>query len=328
MFSLIFILSVGIPVFGNKIVLYSIFLVREFFIALNLRKGHIKTTFVLVVFPLLVSAIYRDVILDVLAIGCSLVLGYTFAKRVIISRRSLLRVVLFLFVSHIFSFWSLYDIGIDRLPFWIYGESRHEVPLTSPFPFRPSGFFQEPSTLCAIYLALLALARKIGYDTLVWFLLFASLCTFSGISLLALIMVKWKRSLSSLRYWSIIFLPVLIYLLANNLLPFVMEKLVLYSDNIEDYSRVIDIMSITQSDVIFGKINYAGVILDNGPLLFLFIKFGVFALPLVFYIIKLTKNHAFLFIILFVKLSVTLPLIWLVLFYENTRNSRERTRVL
>lgn len=328
MSSLILILSVGIPVFGNKIVLYSTFLVRELFIALNLKKAHIKTTFILVVFPLFISAIYRDVVLDVVAIGSSLVLGYSFARRVTISRRSLLRVALFLLVSHIFSFWSLYDTGIDRLPFLIYGESRHEVPLTSPFPFRPSGFFQEPSSLCAIYLALLALARKIGYDTLVWLLLFASFCTFSGISLLALIMVNWKRSLISLRYWSIIFLPLIIYLLVNSLVPFVIDKVLLYSGNIENYSRVIDIISITRSDVIFGKMDYEGVILDNGPLLFLLLKFGVFALPLMFYIVTLTKNNLFLVIILFIKLSVTLPLIWLVLFYENTRNSRERTRIL
>ena len=65
-----------------------------------------------------------------------------------------------------------------------------------------------------------------------------------------------------------------------------------------------------------------GVSLDNGPIIYLLLFCGVYSIPIIFYIVKKSKNNTGLLLLLITKISITYPLLWVILRNnENVKSS-------
>jgi hypothetical protein len=317
MLEVLFLMFMGIPILGSKYYFYFAYVLREISRALRDKSVHIPKDIVVAILALIIVGFMRQKSLNFVAIIISMILGYNLARRIKLTSLDINRIFYFLVCFHVLSLVSLEVLEYDYFPSLMYGESRHQVPASSAFPYRPSGLFQEPSSFCVVYFALLAVCRSSGYDKITPFIVLAGLLTFSGISLLGLLMINWRVLLAKSKLFVLILVPFMYFVVSNYLIPFVQAKVTSYSSDLESYSRVADILNLSQSDVLFGKADVVGVILDNGALAFLFLSYGIFSFPLILSLVLRSRRNIAVFFLLFVKLPLTLPLLWFVIFYEN-----------
>ena len=317
MLEVLLLMFMGIPILGSKYYFYFVYVFREIIRALRDKSVYIPKDVVVAILALIIVGFSGHKNLNSLAIIISMMLGYNLARRIKLTSRHINRIFCFLVCFHVLSLISLEVLEYDYFPSLLYGESRHQVPASSAFPYRPSGLFQEPSSFCVLYFALLAVSRSSGYDKITPFILLAGLLTFSGISLLGLLMLNWRVLLGKSKLFVLILVPFIFFIVSNYLMPFVQAKVISYSSDLESYSRVADILNLSQSDVLFGKADVVGVILDNGALVFLFLSYGIFAFPLILSLVLRSRRNIAVLFLLFVKLPLTLPLLWFVIFYEN-----------
>ena len=323
MLDLLLLIFIGTPIFGSKFLLFLFAFVRQFLDYVNNNATQSFNLYVLLaLLPIIVLGTLKGELVTATSIAVSYFVGHSLAKSTQFTPTHLRQTVFVVVFLHLLSFLSLELIGYDFLPNLIFGESRHLVPLNSPFPYRPSAFLREPSNLCVLYFALIILSNtKKQYNTsLVCALM--SLLTFSGISILSIGLLSFQRM--KLNHVFII-VPVLGVLLFGVIGPFLLAKISAYAVDYSSYSRIADFLQWESVEVLFGKdtLTSTGVLLDNGPILFLFYKYGLFSLPLIAFLSKKAVSRPALFFMFCTKISLTLPLIWFLIFHDN--NSFRRT---
>ena len=265
------------------------------------------------------------------AVSLSIFLSFLISKSFTKIRLNSIKYVLFLFVGfHLFSYYSLITYGFDMIPSYLYGESRHLVGVNSLIEFRPSGLFLEPSTFSVSYSALtIMLLYNKDNDRfkklyLILSVVFAIL-TFSVISIISIIilLVYFRTFINSYLYRIILTLSSSFFIFSF-FTEFIIPKLSLYLENgIEKYSRVRLVFDALENFSLIPT-NYVsqGIALDNGAIVFLFLLAGIFSLPLITYLMKKSFLDFKILLLILSKISITYPLIWLLIKQSNeTQNS-------
>lgn len=233
-----------------------------------------------------------------------------------------LKTILLIFISfHAFSFYSLLTFGVDLIPEFLYEGSRHLVGVNDLIKFRPSGIFLEPSTFAINYIALTILFLKNKEQSgnkniyLLTSVVF-SLLTFSVISVISLLILIYyhKMFFNSFLVKLSVFI-IIGYLSYMFLISFVVPKINLYFvEGLENYARF-ELFFRMIEEFSLSPVNYVnqGVALDNGPIIYLLLFCGVYAIPLAIYMLIKSLKDFKIFLLILTKISVTYPLIWLIL---------------
>ena len=213
------------------------------------------------------------------------------------------------------------------IPFYLYGENRHLVGVNELIKFRPSGLFLEPSTFSINYSALTVLLlfnnEKNRFKRLYLILsVFFAILTFSVISVISFIilLVYFKRFINKYIYRGLVLLSSSIFIFFF-VTEFVVPKLSLYfNSGLENYTRV-ELIYRAFENFSLKPINYVseGVSLDNGPIIFLFLLAGVYSIPLIIYLLKKSLKDFKIFLLIFSKISITYPLIWVIMNKKNEK---------
>ena len=328
-FKILLMFLVGLPIFGSKLILYLILLLLCIPQIRNIRfKEYIYLFYILIV-PMLICEllIFQKAPVVSISIFCSMIIGYSVRE---IKIKSIIVVLTVLIASQIFSFYSIVNYGYDLVPQYIYGESRHLVGVNALIQYRPSGIYMEPSNLAVYYIAILIILflskEKYKYkNVLIIITTLFSILTFSVISLVSLliIIINYKRFVGNFIYKVIIAITSSLFTY-HFVTSFVVGKVNLYNEEgLDNYSRfelvykMIDNIGFVPENLI-----ELGVSLDNGPIIYLLLFCGVYSIPIIFYIVKKSKNNTGLLLLLITKISITYPLLWVILRNnENVKSS-------
>lgn len=328
-FKILLIFLVGVPIFGSKYILYLLLLLLFIpeFIKFRFKK-FLLLFYVLILPPLICELfIYQQFPFVSLSIFFSLLIGHSVQE---IKIKSIIVILTFLILFQLFSFYSLINYGYDLVPNYLYGESRHLVGVNDLIQFRPSGIYMEPSTLSIYYTGILIIIflnkEKFKYkNVLIIIAALFSVLTFSIISLvsLLLILINYRRFVTNFLYR--LFLAIISSLFVYNFVTyFVIGKISLYNEKgLDNYSRFELVYKMIDNIGLFpNNLTELGVSLDNGPIIYLLLFCGVYSIPIILYILKKSRNNSGLLLLLITKISITYPLFWVILnFNENIKSS-------
>ena len=233
-----------------------------------------------------------------------------------------------------FSYLSLFFTGVDFIPEFLYGESRHTVGAFEYVNYRPSGFYQEPSTLAYHLLLLAFLFDLVGrryqlkLETYVLSCVFFSFLTLSPSALVGLVFFRNVRAIK-VRYRIPLFIASIIVVFS--VIQLLLYKLDVYTSvGLSEVIRYKALVAAFQNNLIFGlspsEISHM-VIYDNGPIISLLLYFGYLSIPvLLFLFYVLLKDWRFI-ALLIIKIPFTSPLLWMVatsiIVYDNHTSSRQ-----
>lgn len=322
-FKLLLLFLLGVPILDSKYPLYIFLLLLciSGFKNISFRK---TINFLLLLLPIIFCEllIYNEFFTVSISIFFSFIIANSFEK----IKLNSLKYVLFLFIGfHIISFISLNYFGFDLIPLYIYGESRHLVGVNSLIQFRPSGLFLEPSTLSINYIALTIMfiynKEKTRFKKLFLFLsVIFSILTFSVISIISLIiiLVHLRKIFNSFLY-KVLLISSSLFFISSFFTKFIIPKISLYIDSgLENYSRFeLIYVALKNFGITPIKLVQEGVALDNGPIIYLLLLSGIYSLPLILFLLKNSLKDSKLLLLIFTKISVTYPLIWLILKEKN-----------
>lgn len=271
--------------------------------------------------------IYQELSMTSISIFFSMIIGFSIRE---VKINSILIILSIFIAFHLFSFVSILYYGYDLIPQYLYGESRHLVGVNTLIKIRPSGLYPEPSTLAINYIAIsiILFLRKENYkykNVLISLSILFSILTFSVISIVSvLILVSNYRHYFKSFFYKFIIAGGLSYFLYNFMTLFVLPKIGLYSDRGLDSYKRFELFYVMSENIGFKPVNFtkSGVALDNGPITYLILFCGVYAIPMIFYILKKSKNNLDVILILFTKISLTYPLLWLIL--KNNEGLKSR----
>jgi len=319
-FKILLIFLVGLPIFGSKLYLYLLLLLLCIPQLRNIRIKEYVFMFYILILPMLICEmfIFQKVPVVAITIFCSIIIGYSIRE---IKIKSIIVVLTVLIASQIFSFYSIINFGYDLVPKYLFGESRHLVGFNDLIKYRPSGIYLEPSTLAVYYIAILIILflskEKHKYkNVLIIITTIFSILTFSVISLVSLLIlaIYYKRFIGNFIYKTIIVISISLFTYSF-VMSFVIGKVNLYmEEGFDSYSRF-QLVYKMFDNIGFVPENLVelGVSLDNGPIIFLLLFCGVYSIPMIFFIIKKSKNNKGLLLLLATKISITYPLIWVIL---------------
>ena len=325
-FKLLLIFLIGIPFFGSKYIIYILLLVLCIpdYKYLSIKKS--LMIFYILIIPMLLCEVYvfKEAPITSLSIFISMVIGSSIREININSIKVVLTIII---LFHLFSFYSIINYGYDLLPEYLHGESKHLVGINSLIQIRPSGIYSEPSTLSIHYIAIsvFIFLKKESYKHKTLIISLAtlfSLLTFSIISLVSiLIIIVNYRKLLLASIYKLIIATGLSFSIYNFVIKFVIPKVELYTNNgLDNYKRS-ELFFLMIENIGFTPVNYTklGVALDNGPIIYLMLFCGIYSLPLIFFILKKSKNNTELLLLLITKISITYPLFWFIL-TSNEKN--------
>lgn len=309
---LLFLFSV--PILGSKFVIPLILAVIT---VPNLKYLNSKFYLhaLILCLPILFSRLLFSIEFDVtiLYVLASIILS---VNKVSFNKKSLLAVLFVFIFFHLISFVSLIQFNIDIIPEYIYGESRHNVQNNSFISFRPSGIFQEPSTLAIHYLVVTIFLMRDSIEKnskYIFLSIFFSMLTFSVISILfILVLIPY---LKKFKYVVAVFVP-LIYFVYEFVSQFALNKIETYfNSGIEQYSRFELLFKYLDNFYFAGFYEdfSSYVAYDLGPVIFLFIYAGIFSIPIIVYIVSKSLKNLNVLVLIFTKISIVSPLFWIVL---------------
>ncbi|MDB4638253.1 hypothetical protein OAE64_00025 [bacterium] len=327
--KLLLLFLVGVPIFGTKITIYLSLFLLSIPAMLNIRIKEYIVSFYVLVIPLLICElfVFQQLPIISLSIFFSIIIGYSNREFKI---KSVTVVLTVLIVFQIISFYSIVNLGYDFVPDYLYGESRHRVGVNDFIQFRPSGIYQEPSTLAIYYIATLVILftskeKHKHKRILIAIAALSSVLTFSVISLISLVLliIYNKRFIKGFLYQSSIAIISSLFIY-HFVTSFVITKVSSYSEKgLDNYNRLQLVYKIFDNNWFIPKnLIKEGVAFDNGPLVFLFLFCGIYSIPMILYLVIKSKNNAGLLLMLITKISITYPLFWAIL--KNNEKIKNR----